>query len=78
MSSSSALLCGVALALADLNGFSATPAWQDACPDRLSLAGYLACIENGRTWRGLAGSRGVGTFGGSEDHTAMLLSLIHI
>jgi len=72
MSSSSALLCGVALALADLNGFSSTPAWQDACPDRLSLAGYLACIENGRTWRGLAGSRGVGTFGGSEDHTAML------
>lgn len=72
MSSSSALLCGTALALADLNGFTATDRWRAHCPDRLQLAGYLATVENGRSWGGLAGSLGVGTRGGSEDHTAML------
>lgn len=81
MSSSSALLCAVALALADLNGFSSSDLWRRNCPDPLALAGYLACVENGRTWGELAGSAGVGTFGGSEDHTAMLCgsdgSVIH-
>lgn len=72
MSSSSALLCGVALALADANGFSETDLWRAHCPDRLALAGYLACVENGSSWGELAGSTGVGTRGGSEDHTAML------
>ena len=72
MSSSSALLCGTALALADLNGFAGSEAWRRACPDRLALAGYLATVENGRSWGDLAGALGVGTLGGSEDHTAML------
>lgn len=72
MSSSSALLCGMALALADLNGFTETELWRSHCPDRLQLAGYLATVENGRSWGRLAGSLGVGTRGGSEDHTAML------
>ena len=35
------------------------------------LAGYLATIENGQSFGSLAGDRGVGTFGGSEDHTAI-------
>lgn len=72
MSSSSALLVGCALALADLNDLPATPRWQGAIPDRLALAGYLATVENGSDWGPLTGSRGVGTRGGSEDHTAML------
>jgi galactokinase len=38
----------------------------------VDLAMYLACCENGQTFRRLAGGRGVGTFGGSEDHTAIL------
>jgi galactokinase len=33
---------------------------------------YLACAENGQTFRELAGGAGVGTFGGSEDHTQIL------
>jgi galactokinase len=33
---------------------------------------YLASCENGQTFRELAGDKGVGTFGGSEDHTAIL------
>ena len=36
------------------------------------LAWYLGCVENGLDYRGLAGTAGVGTLGGSEDHTAIL------
>ena len=72
MSSSSALVCATALALADLNGWSRDPRWSEAMPDRLSLAGYLAAVESGRSWRDLPGTSGVGTRGGSEDHTGML------
>ena len=72
MSSSSALLSACALSLASLNCLDKTAVWRQALPDRLSLAGYLACIENGRTWGPLRGQVGVGTFGGSEDHTAMM------
>ncbi|MCE1174537.1 MAG: galactokinase [Propionibacteriales bacterium] len=75
MSSSSALIVAAALALADLNGFSDSPAWHRAAPDRLQLAGYLACVENGKSWGELDGALGVGTLGGSEDHTAMLCGL---
>lgn len=71
MSSSSALLSACALALADHSGFRATDAWTRAMPDPLSEACYLASIENGRSWCGLAGTAGVGTLGGSEDHAAM-------
>lgn len=72
MSSSSALVVGMALALVDLNGIEDQPAWREAIADRIDLAGYLACIENGMSFKNLAGHRGVGTFGGSEDHTGML------
>jgi galactokinase len=41
----------------------------------VDLAGYLGTIENGQTFGTLAGDRGVGTFGGSEDHTAILCGL---
>ena len=72
MSSSSALVCATALALASLNGWDEDPRWIKAMPDRLSLAGYLAAVEGGRAWQDLPGSSGVGTRGGSEDHTGML------
>ncbi len=72
MSSSSALIVGMALALIDLNDIEQSPAWREAISDRIDLAGYAACIENGMSFKNLAGHRGVGTFGGSEDHTGML------
>ena len=72
MSSSSALICATALALADLNDWTSTALWRENVPDRLSTAGYLAGVEAGRPWRGLPGADGVGTQGGSEDHTGML------
>ncbi len=72
MSSSSALVVAVALALIDHNGFRDTPQWRDNIVTDADLAGYLATMENGLTFGSLKGRRGVGTFGGSEDHTAML------
>ena len=72
MSSSSALVCATALALASLNGWDEDPRWIESMPDRLALAGYLAAVESGRAWRDLPGTSGVGTRGGSEDHTGML------
>ena len=72
MSSSSALVCATALTLASLNGWDRDPRWIEAMPDRLSLAGYLADVEGGQSWRDLPGTSGVGTHGGSEDHTGML------
>lgn len=72
MSSSSALVVAMALSLIDHNGFRDTPQWIENIHSDIDLAGYMACFENGMTFGTLEGVRGVGTFGGSEDHTAML------
>ena len=72
MSSSSALIVAVFLALADVNQFAARAEYRRNIHGPLDLAGYLGTIENGQTFGSLEGDRGVGTFGGSEDHTAIL------
>lgn len=72
MSSSSALIVAIALALADVNQLVAAPAFQANLHNLTDLAGYLGTVENGQTFGSLTGDRGVGTFGGSEDHTAIL------
>ena len=72
VSSSSALVVGVALALIRRGGLEDRPEWQAAIHDALDLASYLGAVENGLTFRSLAGTSGVGTHGGSEDHTAIL------
>ncbi|MGD8214652.1 galactokinase family protein [Aestuariimicrobium sp. Y1814] len=72
MSSSSALVVGLAVSLAEYNGFTETARWRSHIHGPEDLAGFLACFENGMSFGDLAGRRGVGTFGGSEDHTAML------
>ncbi|MEL4356345.1 MULTISPECIES: galactokinase family protein [unclassified Luteococcus] len=74
MSSSSALVVATAMALVRHNGFDATELWRSNITNDVQLAGYLACVENGKTFGSLAGHGGVGTLGGSEDHTAMLCS----
>jgi galactokinase len=74
MSSSSALITGTYLVLADANRLAARPEYLANIPDRAALAGYLGSIENGSAFGALAGDRGVGTFGGSEDHAAILCS----
>ena len=74
LSSSGALIVSVALALADANRLEARPAWRDALPDREALAGYLGAVENGRGFGSFPADGGVGTQGGSQDHTAILCS----
>ena len=73
-SRSAALVVASAMALAQFNGFDESEAWVAAIRDEVALAGYLACVENGSAFGPLSGRAGVGTFGGSEDHTAMLCS----
>jgi galactokinase len=72
MSSSSAFMVAVFLAIAALNDLDGTGAYHAAIGRTTDLAGYLGTVENGRTFGPLAGDKGVGTFGGSEDHTAIL------
>jgi galactokinase len=72
LSSSSALVVGVASALIRRGDLDQTPQWASAIRSPHDLAWYLGCVENGLDFPGLRGSAGVGTLGGSEDHTAIL------
>ncbi|HWE40892.1 MAG TPA: galactokinase family protein [Gemmatimonadaceae bacterium] len=72
MSSSSALMVATFFALAAVNEIERAAPYSQAIRSREDLAAYLGCIENGESFGALAGDRGVGTFGGSEDHVAML------
>lgn len=72
MSSSSAMIVAVFFALAEVNDLLAPPDYPNLFENPINLAGYLACIENGQSFGSLRGDRGVGTFGGSQDHTAIL------
>jgi galactokinase len=72
MSSSSALMIATFVALFDINYLEDREEFVANIRGREGLAGYLACIENGRSFGRLAGDSGVGTSGGSEDHVAIL------
>lgn len=72
MSSSSALVIAIAEALGRIGGIQRTPEWKLNIRGPLDVAGYYACLENGRSFGGLRGSGGVGTHGGSEDHSAIV------
>jgi galactokinase len=72
VSSSSALVVATFLALADANELSSLPEFAEHIKDNEHLAGYLGAVENGWSFGHLAGDTGVGTLGGSEDHTAIL------
>lgn len=72
MSSSSAIIVGTFMVLAELNCLSDHPAYRRNLPTKEALAGYLGTIENGQSFGEFAGDLGVGTFGGSQDHTAIL------
>jgi len=72
LSSSSAMIVGTFMVLSRVNGLTETPQYQKHIHSREELAGYLGCIENGQNFGTLVGDKGVGTFGGSQDHTAIL------
>jgi galactokinase len=71
-SSSSALVVAIFLALSDVNDLPERPEYEANILTQEDLAGYLGCVENGLDFKVLRGHAGVGTFGGSEDHTAIL------
>jgi len=75
LSSSSALVTAMVLVLVDTGRLSAREAFKGALSDPLAFATYLGCVENGQPYGALAGDRGVGTFGGSEDHAAITCSV---
>ena len=72
LSSSSALVVAVFLALASVLGLEEHPLYLQHLESREKLAEYLACVENGYAFGPWPGDRGVGTQGGSQDHTAIL------
>jgi galactokinase len=71
MSSSSALMVGLATVLVRLGDIATTREWQASIGGPVGTAGYYACIENGLSFAALTGDAGVGTHGGSEDHVAL-------
>jgi galactokinase len=72
MSGSSAIIILAFAAFAAVNDLRADPRFRLEVKDGIDLAMYLAAVENGQTFRSLVGGVGVGTFGGSEDHTAIV------
>ncbi len=72
LSSSSALMIMVFRAIAAANDLERCDAYAADIKDELDLAEYLGCVENGQTFRGMSGTVGVGTFGGSQDHAAII------
>jgi len=77
MSSSSALIVATFLVLSEVNNLSQHTSYLQQIGSREDLANYLGTIENGQSFGELTGDRGVGTFGGSEDHTAILCARPH-
>jgi galactokinase len=72
LSSSAALVVGVALALIERAELRSRDEWRRQLRSNEDLAWYLGCVENGLDFPGLPGAAGVGTRGGSEDHTAII------
>ncbi len=72
MSSSSALVVGLAHALVRLGRLDERDDWRAVFPFAVDKAGYFGCLENGLPYGPFAGDGGLGTFGGSEDQTAIV------
>jgi galactokinase len=74
LSSSSALVVTLFTALSEFNDLPTREEYAAEIGSAEDLGGYLGALENGRGFGMLAGEHGVGTFGGSEDQTAILCS----
>jgi len=72
LSSSSAFVVAIALALIRRADLESRDDWRRLIASTEDLAWYLGCVENGLTFHSLEGTAGVGTQGGSQDHTAIL------
>ncbi len=71
VSSSSALMIGIFLAITSVNRLSETPQWRQSLATLPERGGYLGAMENGLSFGALEGDLGVGTLGGSQDQTAI-------
>jgi galactokinase len=72
LSSSSAFVTLLAIAVADANALPERSVWKKHISGPLALAEYCGAIEMGGAFGPFAGERGVGTRGGAQDHTAIL------
>lgn len=72
LSSSSAFMIAVFRAISAINELENFAEFRANIQSEFELAEYLGCIENGQDFRALSGDKGVGTFGGSQDHAAIL------
>lgn len=72
LSSSSALVIATFLPVAAANHLAEGTTYREAIPSPDALAEYLGAVENGRAFGPFPADFGVGTQGGSQDHTAIL------
>ena len=72
MSSSSALVVAIFLAIAAANDLENDDTYRRIITSREVLGNYLGAVENGREFGAFVGGEGVGTLGGSQDQTAIL------
>jgi galactokinase len=72
LSSSSALMIAIFSAISRVNNLPDFAEYEQNILSSEDLANYLGCVENGRDFGGLKGEKGVGTFGGSQDQTAII------
>lgn len=74
MSSSSALVIAIFLALSSVNSLGNTERYRQTLRTPQDVAAYASAIESGGSFGPFSGDAGVGTHGGSEDHVAILCS----
>lgn len=74
LSSSSAFITMLTMAVAEVNDLRARRAWKDHLSSPLAFAEYCGAIEMGGPFGPFAGERGVGTRGGAQDHVAIVCS----
>jgi galactokinase len=72
LSSSSALIVVLALALTDANEMQDDERWRELVPDDLARAEYFSAMETGAPYRTLVGDAGVGVRGGAQDPIAIM------
>lgn len=74
MSSSSALMIAVFIALSKSNDLRSSEEFRRMASTHEELAAYLGAVESGEPFDKLLADFGVGTLGGAQDHAAILCS----
>ncbi len=72
LSSSTALIVTLAMAVVDANGLESDERWREAVPTPIARAEYFAAIETGAPYGSFPGDGGVGVRGGAQDHVAIV------